>query len=187
MRVIIDAGHGGVDSGAVGHHAASLVYEKNFTMQVAQLVVGLAPFEVLLTRAGDRKPSWEERVQHSDKYDLFVSIHANSSISKTAHGFETWAYKRASRGALLAHALQHRILGCMHHYFSVKKPSHPVADRGVKFASFYVLRKTACPAALCEFGFISNPVEGLAMLDDSYRRSCAQAIVSGILDFDKGV
>lgn len=99
-RVVIDPGHGGEDSGAVGKRG---LLEKDITLDIARrmkrLFNRLMPeVEVVLTRTSDRYVSLEERVSiaHAKKIDAFVSLHVNSSESKEAGGFEVFSLDVAS-------------------------------------------------------------------------------------------
>lgn len=99
-RVIIDAGHGGEDSGAVG---ARGLKEKDITLDVAsrlgRLFKNLMPnVDVVMTRSSDTYVGLEKRVQMANqrKGDAFISLHINSSESKKSSGFETYSLDVAS-------------------------------------------------------------------------------------------
>ena len=92
-RIVVDAGHGGKDPGAVG---PSGVYEKTITLKLAKaLAKGLRKqigCEVVLTRSGDVYLPLEERTAIANKVgaDLFVSLHANANNSPKPYGIETY-------------------------------------------------------------------------------------------------
>jgi N-acetylmuramoyl-L-alanine amidase len=91
-RVVIDAGHGGHDTGAIGPTG---VQEKDVTLQIALQVakkLEAAGLEVLLTRDDDTFVRLEDRAQiaNTHKGDLFVSIHCNAAPSRTLRGIETY-------------------------------------------------------------------------------------------------
>ncbi|MDZ7771971.1 MAG: N-acetylmuramoyl-L-alanine amidase [Balneolaceae bacterium] len=95
-RVVIDAGHGGHDPGSIGYRG---VYEKDIVLTIAKKVGGyieeseeMQNVEVIYTRSGDEFYDLEERgsIANRAEGDLFVSIHANSSASRQAHGTETY-------------------------------------------------------------------------------------------------
>lgn len=99
-RVIIDPGHGGEDSGAVGPTGLK---EKDLTLDMALRIRRLLRrhmpnVEVVLTRSGDRYVSLEERVKTANTLggDLFLSLHINSSESQDASGFELYSLDVAS-------------------------------------------------------------------------------------------
>jgi len=91
-RIVVDAGHGGHDPGAIG---PSRVREKDVTLGIARrLATRLrgAGFEVLLTRTGDRFLPLEERtaVANTSRADLFISIHANANPRRSFAGMTTY-------------------------------------------------------------------------------------------------
>lgn len=99
-RIVIDPGHGGTDSGAVGKRG---LYEKTITLDIArrlkQLIERNLPHvEVALTRTTDTYVSLEDRIRiaHQKPGDLFLSLHVNSSESKAASGFEVYSLDVAS-------------------------------------------------------------------------------------------
>ena len=93
-KVIIDAGHGGKDPGAIG---ASGVKEKNVVLSIAKLAGGYIQqnypdVQVIYTRSTDIFLELHERstIANKNNADLFISIHANSAESSEAHGTETY-------------------------------------------------------------------------------------------------
>jgi N-acetylmuramoyl-L-alanine amidase len=92
QTVVIDAGHGGRDPGAIGIGGAR---EKEITLKLAKALgtkLGERGFLVLYTRDDDRSMSLEERtaIAEAARADLFVSIHANSAPRRSVHGIETY-------------------------------------------------------------------------------------------------
>lgn len=93
-RVVIDAGHGGHDTGAIG---PSGIKEKDITLQLAQRVKAklnaeLPDIEVIMTREDDRTLALQDRTNtaNSTAADLFISIHCNASPIKRVRGVETY-------------------------------------------------------------------------------------------------
>lgn len=91
--VVLDAGHGGKDPGAVGR----ISKEKNITLSVAKLVGDLmeknfSDVKAVYTRSTDVFPALEERavIANNNHADLFISIHVNAAKSKSAYGAETF-------------------------------------------------------------------------------------------------
>ncbi len=96
--IFIDAGHGGKDSGALGHFD---VNEKDITLALAhalraQLKVDHPQIQVLMTRSGDRFIRLEKRSELANRknekgrFGIFVSIHVNSTLSPRVKGFEVY-------------------------------------------------------------------------------------------------
>jgi N-acetylmuramoyl-L-alanine amidase len=104
--IIVDAGHGGKDTGATGTHTINgkslKMIEKDITLKVstdlhAQLLQGFPDKRVLLTRDRDVFLTLDERVAIANAVPLkeneaivFISIHANASFNKTVRGYEVW-------------------------------------------------------------------------------------------------
>jgi N-acetylmuramoyl-L-alanine amidase len=104
--IIVDPGHGGKDSGAVGTFTIQgkplRLVEKDITLKVSKelhaLLSRLYPDkQVLLTRTGDTYPTLEDRVAIANSVPLreneaivFISVHANASFNKQARGYEVW-------------------------------------------------------------------------------------------------
>ena len=105
--------------------------------------------------------------------DLFVSIHCNSADTSAAKGTETYRYPGSTNGAKLAGCIQAQILDAL-----------GTVDRGVKEASFSVLRNTDCTAVLVELAFISN-AEDAAILRDR-QDDFSRAIARGVTDYISG-
>jgi N-acetylmuramoyl-L-alanine amidase len=97
-RVVVDAGHGGKDTGAVGPHG---VREKDLTLSIARKVAGRLKalgFTVTMTRRGDSFVSLDERTRIANEAhaDLFVSIHCNAARKRKLEGVETWTLNVSS-------------------------------------------------------------------------------------------
>ncbi len=96
QRIIIDPGHGGFDTGAKAYG----IMEKDLTLQISRPLAGelaRSGFDVVLTRTDDRYLTLEERSKFVAEQagDLFISIHANSSQSQSAGGFEIYYLSEA--------------------------------------------------------------------------------------------
>jgi N-acetylmuramoyl-L-alanine amidase len=98
-RVVIDAGHGGHDSGTIGPNG---LMEKDLVLDVAlrlgALITKQMGAEVVYTRSSDVFIPLEERtrIANDQKADLFISVHANSSPEPTASGVETYYFNLTS-------------------------------------------------------------------------------------------
>ena len=126
--------------------------EKDVAWKIACMVADILMrygIEIIFTRVGDTKVSLDKRVQiaNQSKADFFISIHINSATNPDATGTETFAYKQGAEGDRLAHSIQSNLVG-----------SIGLADRGVKYNNYQVLRDTKMPAALPEIAFINNPL-----------------------------
>ncbi|HOB44188.1 MAG TPA: N-acetylmuramoyl-L-alanine amidase, partial [Bacillota bacterium] len=171
MIIMIDPGHGGNDSGAVGPSGAK---EKDINLAVAErlhLLMSESGIEAYMTRIGDEEVSLAKRAEKANNIsaDYFISIHCNAANSPTAHGTETYHYPGSVKGRALAQAVQQELVSAT-----------GLADRGVKEANFYVLRMTAMPAILVELAFLSNPEEERLLATSAFQEKCARAIWAGV-------
>lgn len=197
--VVLDAGHGGHNSGAWSPFG----WEKQFALDVvsrAQKLFKAAGYKVVLTRTGDEFVSLQERVATANRYDnaLFISVHFNSGGAGT--GIET--YTLAPRGVPSMMADGPRIsdleqcpgnardaeniaLATATHAALVVK-SH-LYDRGIKRARFVVIRDVKIPGVLIEGGFLSNSHDAKIIATADYRQQMAAAIVNAVNNFRRAV
>lgn len=106
-------------------------------------------YEVKLSRRSDVYLTLSQRTKMANDWgaDIFISLHDNSAVNKTATGFETFIFNG------MASHLSTKLQTCLHEAI-VKDIG--LRDRGMKSANFAVVRETKMPAALIEYGFISN-------------------------------
>lgn len=168
--VIIDAGHGGYDRGGGPGQA---IPEKPYTLDTArrlQQALSRRGFRTVMTRNDDVFVPLPTRVSIANSYRnaIFVSVHYNSGPRSDAHGFETYYYRGDSFG--LASRLHRAQLASL-----------DTEDRSVRRRGFYVVRRPAIPAVLCEGGFLTNPTESRIILSASYRQRWAENIADAIV------
>jgi N-acetylmuramoyl-L-alanine amidase len=169
--VVVDAGHGGKDSGAYRRYGPP---EKMVALDVAQRLdrkLRESQIKTVMTRSSDVFIPLDERVriENAQKNVVFVSIHFNDSRRRGIHGFETYYHSGASFE--LASLIQSKLMTIPHS-----------ANRGVHTANFRVLRLAAYPAVLVECGFLSNRSEGNQARDWEYRELLADRIAEAIVE-----
>jgi N-acetylmuramoyl-L-alanine amidase len=167
--VVLDAGHGGYDTGA---RAVRGMPEKALTLDMVRRIRPLLQgrgYRVIMTRTTDEFIPLGGRTAISNSHPeaAFVSIHFNCSPKRSAHGVETYYYDPRSRP--LAANILREIAPCYGSY-----------SRGVKDARFYVLHHNRRPATLLELGFVSNPAENAKLQDQKVRQILAERIAAGI-------
>ncbi len=171
--VVVDAGHGGPDPGAM----VAGIQEKDLNLALALLVQEKAKtigLRVVLTRTTDTYVDLVERVRMAEAVGavLYVSIHANYHRDQRICGVETWVDTNAGAESVrLAEALQRAVV-----------LATGAQDRGVRRQTLY-LRHTWLPAALVEVGYLSCPGERGKLLDPDYQERIAEGIVRGILAY----
>lgn len=171
--IVIDAGHGGSDCGALRNG----INEKDITLDIAKRVQAQLEkkgYVVAMTRTDDTYVSLQDRVDYSEIFnpDIFVSIHVNSSNSESPSGIETHYYKDNS--LKLAKYVHASLLNNIN-----------AKDRGLFKSKFYVINHTTAPAILIETGFISNPNERAQLITESRKNATTKAIVEGIDEYFK--
>jgi N-acetylmuramoyl-L-alanine amidase len=212
-RVVIDAGHGGHDSGSIGPTGYT---EKELVLDVSKrlkaLIEAEMEAEVVMTRTEDVYVPLESRTQIANKEeaDLFISIHANSSKVKSVRGVETFFlnFNTQSRDALETAARENaateRNIHDLHDMVekitlndkvdesrelaghiqsSMSKRSNAGTNRGVKQAPFVVLIGASMPSVLAEVSFISNATEERLLKTPAYRQQIAESLFRGIKSY----
>ena len=178
-RIIIDVGHGGKDSGAIGVNG---IQEKDVVLDIVNEILKLnneldKPLDIYLTRYKDTLISLSDRTKLAQllKADLFVSLHCNHSDNPNARGVEVYVTNAESKYsddstwfAFQVQAVLNKELG--------------YESRGVKFANFQVLRETVdvCTSVLIELGFLSNKDEGNYISNSNNIQLIATAILLSI-------
>jgi N-acetylmuramoyl-L-alanine amidase len=169
--VVVDAGHGGKDSGAYRRYGPP---EKMVALDVAQRLnrkLRESQLKTVMTRDSDVFIELNDRVaiENSQKNAIFVSIHFNDSRRRGVRGFETYYHSGASFD--LANGIQEKLMTIPHS-----------KNGGVHTANFRVLRNAACPAVLVECGYLSNRSEGGQARDWEYRELLADRIAEAIVE-----
>ncbi len=190
--VILDAGHGGEDGGAVGVNGA-LEKDLNLalTLSLAELLRE-AGVEVILTRSEDRLLLGEgENVKgHRKENDLknrlavaeehpdaiFVSIHMNAFPDPSCRGLQVYYAKTEGSGLLASHiqgSVKARLQG------DNKRTPHAAGS------SIYLLERAVSCAVLIECGFLSNPDECARLSQKDYRSELCFSIFCGMMEYIK--
>jgi len=211
-RVVIDAGHGGRDTGSIGPTGYS---EKDLVLDVAKrlkiLIETEIGAEVVMTRNDDSFVALETRtaIANQQEADLFISIHANSSRTKTVRGVETFflnfttskdALDTASRENAGSDKSVHELSDLVQRIVlsekvtesrelaqrvqtAMSKAKGTGPDRGVKQAPFVVLIGANMPSILAEVSFISNPDEEKVLRTPAYRQHIAESLLDGVRSY----
>ncbi len=170
--VVLDAGHGGNDPGAVRGD----VQEKELTMQIiAKLkkVLEAKGARIVLTRSDDTFVSLEDRVKITNAVspNLFLSVHINSLESTSnIYGIET--YFQTDRSRPLAVRVHGSLVGGL-----------GAPDRSVRKARFYVINHTPVPAILAEVGYITHKGERDRLVSSEYQQKVANALARGVMNY----
>jgi N-acetylmuramoyl-L-alanine amidase len=187
-KVILDAGHGGADPGAISVHGDP---EKEINLSVVQKIGAFlenAGAEVIYTRTEDQMLQASEaesaktgdllgRVkiarEHPDA--LFISIHMNTLAIEKYNGLQVFYSQKNSANRPLAQAVQNEVIAML----------QPNNTRQAKDAEgkIYILDRMENPAILIECGFLSNREEASLLMDETYRTQLAFAIAHSLLPY----
>lgn len=191
--VIIDAGHGGFDGGAV---AADGTLEKDINLIIAQKTAAIlrsAGYEVILTREGDNGLEGADdntirqkkiadmrarlKIIEDNPQGIFVSVHLNKYTSQSPKGAQVFYSPKAEGSEALAESIQSSVIALL------QKENH----RKIKKAGSdtMLLYRSNIPAVIVECGFLSNPQELSMLKDEEYQSEMAFAISAGIINYSE--
>lgn len=184
FTIILDAGHGGEDPGAVANGLDEKVLNLSITNKIAEFLK-LSGYHVVLTRSDDRllyNSGEENRKKYYDLYNrlkfarvfsdaIFISIHMNKFPMESCKGLQTFYSMNDPRSAVLAEALQGASTLVM-----------PDNHRTIKSdnRTIFLLKNLQIPAVIVECGFLSNTQDAQNLSDASYQDKLAFALASGI-------
>ena len=187
LCVVIDVGHGGIDSGKV---SADGILEKDVNLAIAKKLKVLLEQEdvcVTLTRDSDtglyregdsnkKVADLQNRCALIEKIDpaCTVSIHQNSFSSPEVRGAQVFYYGQSEASKELAELVQASLI----------KRADPENHRRAKAnESYYLLKRTVSPTIIVECGFLSNPTEAALLTSEDYQNRLVWAIHMGVLEF----
>jgi N-acetylmuramoyl-L-alanine amidase len=219
-RIVLDPGHGGHDTGTIGRNGLK---EKDLVLEVARHLQTLLQerlnAEVVLTRTDDTFIPLEERTALANEHqaDVFVSIHANSSRTRSVSGVETYylnfattldAQEVAARENVSTarnirdlpnlvksitkadkSAESRELANSLQKrlYRSAQRLFPATKNRGVRTAPFVVLIGADMPSVLAEVGFVSNPRDEKLLTRMDSRKRLAEALYAGIEGYVKSL
>lgn len=186
-KIVVDPGHGGKDSGAVGMNG---LMEKTVTLDIARKLKNFLAergYDAVMTRDSDVFWTLQQRVEYTNAQgaDLFVSIHANDYPNPATRGSMVLYYDDAypqsdypasdKMKALTpqSKALAQKVLDSF-----VKETGLP--SQGLTPSAVYVVRMGTIPSILVETAFLSNSTEAQLLADPEERTLMAKAIADGI-------
>ncbi|BED92345.1 MAG: N-acetylmuramoyl-L-alanine amidase [Candidatus Paraimprobicoccus trichonymphae] len=191
--IIIDAGHGGEDGGAVGHDN---ITEKNINLSIAlklKDLLSLIGYDVLMIRendkaiydkdsttlkkkkASDLKNRKKIIKENTDYNNIFVSIHQNKFPNEKYHGTQVFHSTKNEKSESLASNIRESII----------KRLQPENFRELRATgeSIFMLRNNEIPSVIVECGFLSNPEEAKKLNTEEYQLQMAFCIFCGIDKF----
>jgi N-acetylmuramoyl-L-alanine amidase len=177
--VVIDAGHGGKDSGGVsGPRAPIFLREKDLTLDTAKRVrdeLRRAGLRIVMMREDDHFVELDDRVRLANRQGpgaVLVSIHYDAVSNHAMHGAKTFFWRPDSHG--LATRIQQQLVAATEE-----------KDLGVIRRRLRLTRNPEIPCVLCECAYVTNPAEAQKAASESYRQRIAHGIAQGILEEHK--
>jgi N-acetylmuramoyl-L-alanine amidase len=174
--VVIDAGHGGKDSGGVsGRRAPIFLREKDLTLDTAKRVrdeLRRAGLRTVMMREDDHFVELDDRVRFANRQGpgaILVSIHYDAVSNQAMHGAKTLYWRADSHG--LATRIQQQLVAATDE-----------TDQGVIRRRLRLTRNPDIPCVLCECAYVTNPAEAQKAATESYRQRIAHGIAQGILE-----
>ncbi|MBR5157011.1 MAG: N-acetylmuramoyl-L-alanine amidase CwlD [Clostridia bacterium] len=189
-KIVLDAGHGEPDGGAVGKTG---VKEQELNLKIAKILQGFLEqcgMEVVMTRADEQgiydsdgtirnkkrsDMSNREKLMNDSDADVFLSIHMNKFTDSKYSGPQVFYSSNKEESKELAQILQEELIAVL----------NPESQREIKKATndIYLLKKAKVPAVLVECGFLSNAKEEEKLKDEEYQKEVAWAIYCSIIKY----
>ena len=179
--VLLDAGHGGSDSGKVGVNGAK---EKEINLKITKNIKDLLEREgvqVVLTREKDEQLAANKvedlkcrvNLMNDTKPVLAVSIHQNSYYEENVFGAQVFYYRTSEEGEKAAGLVQN----------ALQQVNQKNTKKIKANDTYYILKKTKVPTIIVECGFLSNYEEAQKLMDEDYQTAVAEAVTEGILSY----
>lgn len=190
MTVVVDAGHGGMDGGAVG---STGVLEKDLNLQVAkklETIITENGGQVIMTRTedisihdesettvrGQKRSDLRKRrdIAQKSNADVFISVHMNKFEQSQYRGAQIFYADDAKSKEFAA---------------SIKQAIEPISEKSAEretkkaYDTMYILKGAKIPSVIVECGFVSNPEEEKLLMSEEYQQQLAQAIYDGLCHF----
>ncbi len=189
--IILDAGHGSPDGGAVG---PSGIMEKDINLSITaklQALIEQSGGIVIVTRADDNsihdygKRTIREKKRSDLKNrkemisdveaDAIISIHLNKFEQSKYYGAQTFYAKEAPKSKTLAQCIQKELIETINN--GNDREIKPIPD------NIFLFKQVSVPAAIVECGFLSNPEEERLLQTDNYQKKIAWAIYLGVMKY----
>lgn len=192
--LVIDAGHGGFDGGAVGPSGTS---EQDINLSIARSLQALTQcfgYPAKMTREDEQALDYvegrrvrenkvadikaRERIANETENAVFLSIHLNKFEDPQYFGAQVFYSKNHADSRTLAEQIQQSLLdGIQNNNIRRAKPAAP---------AIYLMKNLSCPAVIVECGFLSNPAEEAALCEPGYQKRLAICILRGYQQYQNG-
>lgn len=186
-KIVLDAGHGGIDGGVVG--ILTGVKESELNLSIVKKLEDYclnAGFSVVLTRktqAGlyglatsnlKRKDMQARKdIILKERPDLVVSVHLNKFSLTSRRGAQVFYREDSAQGKILAQSIQNSF----NNMDEASRQSSPLSG------DYYLLNCSDYPSVIAECGFLSNPEDEALLITEEYQSKVAYAIFKGIVEY----
>lgn len=189
MRIVLDAGHGGIDGGVTGVNTGIKESDVNLaiTHRLREILTDMG-FEVILTRKteaglydttakGFKKRDMQKRKEIIQKADpaLVVSVHQNFYPSRTSRGAQVFYKKSNEQARKFADVIQDKLNGLY--------AAEGAKGRRISTGDYFMLDCADCPSVIVECGFLSNAADEMLLSNADFQRKIAQAIALGVVSY----
>ena len=188
VKIVLDAGHGGIDGGVSGVNTN--VKESDLNLKIVKALkrqLENAGMQAVLTRENEdglygnaaygslKRKDMERRrdIINEAKPDLVVSIHLNKFSSSSRRGAQVFYKKGSEKGKMLADCIQN----------SFNSMEEATRSYSALTGDYYILNCTEYPSVIAECGFLSNPEDEKLLLTEEYREKVAYAVFKGIVNY----
>ena len=194
IAVILDAGHGGQDGGAVSNNG---VLEAPITLKIsqkAQTIFRFCGISAVMTRENENSLGYDasasvrdnknkdlkERLKIAEQYpgSVFISVHLNKFSQAKSCGAQTFYGIRHPNSKLLADIIQEKLVALL-------DPQNTRVAKRIP-GTVYLMEYVENPAVTVECGFLSNPNEEILLQSDAYQTKLAISIMAGYFEYRKG-
>jgi len=189
LKIVIDAGHGGIDGGVTGVQTGAKESDLNLAIAFAlKQELEKTGFTVALTRKsqgglydttekGFKKRDMQKRKEIIEKESpqMVLSIHQNFYPSHATRGAQVFYGKRNARSKTLAGILQSNL--------NAVYQKQGVKNRKSTYGEYFMLECYTAPSVIIESGFLSNPQDEKLLLDETFQKTLAKSIADSVLAF----
>lgn len=173
--VVVDAGHGGRDSGSLN--------EKEINLNISRYLQDLSKaddIQIILIRENDDFVTLQDRINfvNTQKPDFLLSIHSNIFTDPEKRGFE----------AFYANNGLHKELSLLSSEILMKQHLEEITDKGeIKTANFKILSESTMPGVLIELGFLSNKSDATRLNDPDHQKLIASNIYASLQEIKSSI
>ena len=180
--IVIDAGHGGFDPGAIGVTGKE---EKTINLAIAlklQALLEQSGANVVLTRATDEAVAQSKKedmkvrkiIKDESDGDIFISIHLNSFPEEKYKGAQVFYPKGNEESKIMAENIQKSLINIL------DKGNNRIAK---ELKDIYLIKNSKIPSNIVECGFVSNSEEEAKLSTSEYQDKIAWAIYIGLTEY----